>query len=261
LITITNTEIFPQENHVQIELSNGKKYKILLRDYENLPFECAIDSPLENITIDVGKIELSETNQYFNGDCVRFLSFLSRKYSIYKSAIYKVALSDIPKKVLAVKLYFSYERYYKKLNQNRNKNNKIEIEPETLKTLCNLVCDEFEASGYIDDRRYALDKAKYLKEYKKYGNKKIKEYLYAKRISSDIIGEILEDELFADVQTETENMRALLIKKYGENLNRLDKSDRKDIQKAFNMLIRSGYKYQDAKNAIADFIDELDIDP
>jgi len=208
----------------------------------------------------VKKIELSETNQYFDGDCVEFLVFLSRKYTIYRSAISKVAMTDIPKKSLMTKLYFSYGQYLKKANQNKSANNKIEIEPETLKTLCGLVCDEFEASGYIDDKRYAYDKAKYLKEYKKYGNGKIKEYLYQKKVPSDIIAEVLEDEFFSDEDTEHENMRNLLKKKYGENLNRLDKSDRNDINKAINMLIRNGYKYQDAKNAVADFMDETGAD-
>ena len=252
MIVVNTVEIFPSDNAVHISVSNGKKYKILLKDYENLPFECKSDSLLENIIIDVGKLDLSETNQCFNdfdGDCVEFLSFLSKKYSIYRSAISKVAMTDMPKKSLAKKLYFSYMKYLKN-----------EIEPETLKTLCGLVCDEFEKSGYIDDRRYALDKAKYLKEYKKYGNGRIKEYLYQKSVPSDIINEVLEDEFFSDEENDRENMRNLLIKKYGANLDRLDKSDRNDIQKAINMLMRNGYKYQDAKNAVADFTDGGDDD-
>ena len=169
MITVNTVEIFASDNAVHISLSNGKKYKILLKDYENLPFECKSNSLLENIRIDVNKLEMSEKNQYFNdfnGDCVEFLIFLSRKYTIYRSAISKVAMTDIPKKSLMLKLYFSYGQYLKKANQNKSANNKIEIEPETLKTLCGLVCDEFEAAGYIDDRRYAKDRAKYLKETK-----------------------------------------------------------------------------------------------
>ena len=260
MIVVNTVELFSSDNAVHIDLSNGKKYKILLRDYENLPFECKPDSLLENIIIDVKKLELSEMNQYFDGDCVEFLVFLSRKYTIYRSAISKVAMTDIPKKSLMSKLYFSYNQYLKKANQNKTEKNKIEIEPETLKILCGLVCDEFEDSGYIDDKRYALDKAKYLKEYKKYGNGKIKEYLYQKRVPSDIISEVLEDEFFSDEDGDTENMRNLLKKKYGENLNRLDISDRNDIQKAINMLVRNGYKYQSAKNTVADMIDGTDID-
>lgn len=254
MIAVNTAEIFPSENAVRIELSNAKKYKILLKDYENLPFECKSDSLIENIKIDVNKLELSETNRFFDGDCVNFLLFLSRKYNIYRSAIAKVALTDIPKKQLYRKLYFAVLQNYK------NAENK-ELEPETLKDLCRLVCDEFEAAGYIDDRRYAADRAKYLKESKKYGGGKIKEYLYQKGIASDIINEILEDEFFSDDdEGNLENMRILLKKKYGENLNRLDKSNRNDVQKAIRMLIRNGYKYQDAKKAVFDLIEDENAD-
>ncbi|MCL2095753.1 MAG: recombination regulator RecX [Oscillospiraceae bacterium] len=245
MITVNATEIFLSENSVHIELSNGKKYKILLKDYENLPFECKNSSRLENIIIDTDKINLNETNKYFNdldGDCVEFLAFLSKKYNIYRSAISKVALTDMPKRQLYQKLCFGV---YKNI-----KNNNTEICKDTIKNLCSLVCDEFEAAGYINDGRYAEDKAKYLKEYKKYGNNKIREYLYLKGIESDIISEVLDDNFFNDVEIEFENMRNLLKKKYGENLERLDKSDRNNINKALSMLIRNGYKYQDAKKAL-----------
>jgi len=265
MIVVNTVEIFPSDSAVHIDLSTGKKYKILLKDYENLPFECKSNSRLENIKIDVDKINLSETNQYFDGDCVAFLIFLARKYNIYRSAISKVAMTDVPKKQLYQKLYFAvYQNYKEQKNTKKYKNktgeNSGEIEPDILKVLCSLVCDEFERAGYIDDRRYALDKAKYLKEYKKYGGGRIKEYLYQKGISSDIINETLEDEFFSDDDGERENMRGLLIKKYGENLNRLDKSDRNAIQKAIHMLVRNGYKYQNAKNAVFGFIDDENID-
>jgi len=169
MIVVNTIEIFASDNAVVLELSNGKKYKILPKDYENLPFECKSDSRLENITIDVTKIDLSETNQYFDGDCAAFLTFLARKYNIYRSAISKVAMTDIPKKQLYWKLYFAVTQNYKqqKNTDKFKKNNTAEIEPETFKTLCRLVCDEFESAGYINDRRYAFDKAKYLKESKK----------------------------------------------------------------------------------------------
>jgi SOS response regulatory protein OraA/RecX len=231
MITVNAAEIFLSENSVCIELSNSKKYKILLKDYENLPFECRSDSLLDS-------------------EHVEFLKFLSMKRNIYRSAISKVALTDIPKKQLFRKLYFA-------VYQNSKKNN-TEADTETLKDLCSLVCDEFEELGYINDRRYAEDKSRYLKEYKKYGNGRIKEYLYQKGIASDIINETLEDEFFSDENADLENMRNLLKKKYGENLNRLDKSDRNGIQKAIHMLVRNGYKYQDARKAFEDFADHIE---
>ena len=266
MITVNTVEIFPSDIAAHIGLSTGKKYKILLKDYENLPFECKPDSRLENIMIDVDKLNLSEINKYFDGDCVAFLTLLARKYSIYRAAITKVVLTDVPKKQLYRKLYFAvYQNYKEQKETNNYKSGRSgqspTIEPEMLKTLCNLVCDEFEASGYIDDRRYALDKAKYLKESKRYGGGKIKEYLYQKGIPSDIINETLEDEFFSDDGGgDFENMRGLLKKKYGENLDRLDKSDRNAIQKAIHMLVRNGYKYQGAKNAVADLIENLETE-
>ena len=160
----------------------------------------------------------------------------------------------MPKKQLYKKLYFAVYQNYKKNNKTS------EFDSETYKDLCGLVCDEFETAGYINDRRYAGDKAKYLKEYKKYGNGRIKEYLYQKGIASDIINEILEDEFFSDEDIELENMRSLLKKKYGESLDRLDISDRNAVQKAIHLLLRNGYKYQDAKKAIEDIIENINTE-
>jgi hypothetical protein len=109
MIVVNNVEVFLSDNYASVELSNGKKYKILLKDYENLPFDCKPDSRLENITIDTDKLAISGTNQYFEGDCVGFLGFLSKKYSIYRSAITKVALADVPKKQLFLKLHFAVQ--------------------------------------------------------------------------------------------------------------------------------------------------------
>ena len=257
MIVVNTVEMLPADNLARIELSNGKRYKILLKDYENLPFECKSDSLLENIIIDVEKINSGGTNRYFgdfDGDCAAFLGFLSKKYIIYSSALSKVALSDVPKRQLYQKLYFAVLQNNKNnKSDKKNKTEKTETDKETLKILCGLVCDEFEAAGYINDRRYAADKAKYLKEYKKYGNGRIKEYLYQKGIASEIINEILEDEFFEDEDGDFENMRNLLKKKYGEDAGRLDKTDRNAIQKAIHMLVRNGYKYQQAKTAAADF--------
>ena len=248
MIIVNTVEIFLSDSYVRLELSDGKKYRILLKDYENLPFGCKPDSRLENTIIDTDKISLSETNGYFEGDCAAFLGFLSKKYAIYKSAIAKVALADVPKKQLFQKLFFAVRK------------NSPEADAGQLKTLCGLVCAEFEARGYVDDRRYAQNKAKYLKDYKKYGNGKIKEQLYQKGIPPDIISETLEDEYFSDEEGEFSNMRTLLRKKYGENLDRMDKSDKNAVQKAITMLVRNGYRYQAAKNALAEIVDETDID-
>ena len=100
MVKVESVNIFVSENSAVIELSTEKKYKILLGDYDNLPFVCTHGSPLENIEIDVEKAELNDTNRFFDGDCVNFLRFLSRKYNIYSSAMSKVAFTDMSKKGL-----------------------------------------------------------------------------------------------------------------------------------------------------------------
>jgi regulatory protein len=245
MVKADSVNIFVSENAAVIHLSTGKKYKILLGDYDNLPFVCTNGSPLENIEIDVEKAESTETNSFFDGDCVGFLRFLSRKYNIYSSAMSKVAFADMSKKNLYQKLYYA-------VLQNQKKNNNISIEPEELKDLCRLVCDEFEQAGYIDDKKYALDKAKYLKEYKKYGMNKIKDYLYQKGIGRTAIDEALEDEFFEDEEGDFENMLDLLRRKFRAGL---DKSDRNAVSKAINLLARNGYSYHQAKKAVTEFIE------
>ena len=250
MVKIETVNIFVSENAAVIELSNGKKYKILLGDYDNLPFVCTHGSPLENIEIDVEKIELSDTNGFFNGDCVNFLRFLSRKYNIYSSAMSKIAFTDMSKKGLYQKLYYAVLQNQRKPVAEGRK--PAQIEPEELKNLCALVCDEFERAGYVNDKKYALEKAKYLKECKKYGKNRIKEYLYQKGASKDAIDEALEDEFFEDEEGDSANMQGLLARKFRSGI---DKYDRNEVSKAVNLLARNGYSYGQAKKAVAEFIE------
>ena len=245
MIKISSVNIFTSENAAVVELSTGKKYKILLKDYDNLPFVCKSGASLENIIIDVQKAEEFESNRFFDGDCVNFLRFLSRKYNIYNSALSKIVFTDMSRKQLYQKLYYA-------VMQNQKKNNKIDTEPEELKDLCSLVCDEFERAGYINDKKYALDKAKYLKEYKKYGKNRIKEYLYQKGLPKAAIDEALEDEFFEDEDGDFENMFNFLSRKFRAGI---DKTDRNAVSKAINMLSRNGYSYAQAKKAVTEFTD------
>ncbi|MCL2099330.1 MAG: recombination regulator RecX [Oscillospiraceae bacterium] len=253
MITVESINISGTENAVSIELSNNKKYKILLKDYDNLPFVCREGSNLEDTASSENTgFEPTETNDFFEGGRISFLRFLSRKYTIYNSAVSKVAFSDMSKKSLYQKLYYSIQK-----NQNKNaenaKNNKTVIEPEELKSLCSLVCDEFEQAGYINDKKYAFDRAVYLKEYKKYGVNRIRDYLYQKGVGKTAIDEALEDEFFADEEGDFENMLGLLGKKFRSGL---DKTDRKETAKAINLLARNGYAYHQAKKAVAAFTED-----
>jgi len=251
MIKVSAVNILVSENAAIIEINTGKKYKILLRDYDNLPFACINGAQLENIEIDVEKAESTETNRFFDGDCVSFLRFLSRKYNIYSSAMSKLAFTDMSKKGLYQKLYYA-------ILQNQRKpaaegaRKPAQIEPEELKSLCSLVCDEFEQAGYLNDKKYALEKAKYLKEYKKYGKNRIKEYLYQKGVAKDAIDAALKDEFFEDEEGDSVNMLNLLARKFRSGI---DKSDRNEVSKAINLLARNGYNYGQAKKAVTEFIE------
>ena len=246
LTQVESVEISLSANAATIKLNTDKRYKILLKDYENLPFECAKGSPLENIIIDVEKAESTVTNRHFDGDTAAFLRFLSRKYTLYNAAMSKAAFTDMSKKSLYQKLYYGALK------------NKVPIEPTELKELCELVCDEFEDAGYVNDTRYALDKAKQLKEYKKYGKNKIKEYLYQKGVSKASIDEALEDEFFEDEDGDFENMLSLLNRKYRRS--GIDKTDRNATAKAINLLSRNGYSYAQAKKAVTEFIESMEAE-
>lgn len=245
MIKVETVDMIISENAARITLTTGERYKILLDDYDNLPFACMKGSPLENITIDAEKAEATETNRFFDGDCAAFLCFLSRKHSIYSAALSKVSFADTSKKQLYQKLYYG---------ALKNKS----VAPEELKNLCAIVCDEFERAGYINDEKYALDKAKYLKEYKKYGTNKIKDYLYQKGVPKSAIDEALEDEFFTSEEAEEndlENMRALLNRKFRAGI---DGSDRNAVAKAINLLARNGYSYSQAKKAVTEFAENTE---
>jgi len=255
MIQVESVDISLSDNAAVIKLSTGQRYKIALKDYDNLPFVCAKHSPLENITIDVEKVGATVTNGYFDGDTVAFLRFLSRKYTLYNAAMSKAAFTDMSKKNLYQKLY------YGALQNQKKSESKVQIDPAELKELCQLVCDEFEAAGYISDSRYALDKAKYLKEYKKYGKNRIKEYLYQKGVTKSAIDEALEDEFFEDEDGDSENMRLLLTKKYNSGYKTgIDKTDRNAVAKAINLLSRNGYSYAQAKKAVTEFIEMMEME-
>lgn len=256
MLKVESVDIMPSQNAAVLTLSTGRKYKILLGDYDNLPFTCMNSSPLENIQIDAEKAESTATNRFFDGDCAVFLRFLSRKYSIYSQAMSKVAFTDMSKKGLYQKLYYGILQNQRKPDSKQS----VKIEPEELKVLCELICDEFEEAGYINDNKYALERAKYLKEYKKYGTNRIKDDLYQKGVAKSAIDEALEDEFFTNEEAEesdAENMQALLSRKFRSGI---DKSDRKEVAKAVNLLSRNGYSYAQAKKAVTEFIENQETE-
>ena len=241
MIEIEKADMLGHDNAALLTLSTGKKYKILMRDYDDL---------------DKSELDLDE------------LRFLSRKYSVYNAALSKIAFSDMSKKQLYQKLYqkFAFPSGTAKESQPAAIS---QMPREELRELCAAVCDEFEAAGYINDEKYALEKAEYLRESKKYGPGRIKEYLYQKgaaksAIDAAIAGVFADDDEDGDADgngagknenINAENMQALLSRKFRAGI---DKTDRKDVAKAINYLSRNGYSYAQAKTAVTKFTEEDD---
>lgn len=94
--------------------------------------------------------------------------------------------------------------------------------------------------GFVDDRSYAIRKARDLKNLKRYGIKRIKSELYAKGIDAEYIEEAVS-ELDDD---EGEMLLPLVEKKLGGNF------EKKNIDKCIRYFIYRGYSFGDIKNCI-----------
>ena len=94
--------------------------------------------------------------------------------------------------------------------------------------------------GFLDDRKYAIAKAKDLKNLKKYGKRRIKSELYSKGI--DAVSYLDEDE---------EDMLLPLVEK------RLKGDfEKKNIDKCIRYFMYRGYGFSDIKNCIDNIKEE-----
>ncbi|MCI8979152.1 MAG: regulatory protein RecX [Clostridia bacterium] len=100
--------------------------------------------------------------------------------------------------------------------------------------------------GFVDDRSFAVKKARDLKNLKRYGIRRIKSELYSKGIAAEYIEEAVS-ELDDD---EEEMLIPLVEKKLGGNF------EKKNVDKCIRYFIYRGYSFSDIKNCI----DELKID-
>lgn len=94
--------------------------------------------------------------------------------------------------------------------------------------------------GFVNDREYAVRKARDLKNLKRYGIRRIKSELYAKGIDAEYIEEAVS-ELDDD---EREQLLPLVEKKLGGNF------EKKNIDKCIRYFIYRGYSFGDIKNCI-----------
>lgn len=100
----------------------------------------------------------------------------------------------------------------------------------------NTALERVEELGYIDDEKFAEDYAQHLYEVKHMAPYAISKELMLKGVDRDIVSRVV-DEIEFDPQ---EEIREILEKKYAGRLN-----DEKQIRKAYNALVRLGYRYSD----------------
>lgn len=108
------------------------------------------------------------------------------------------------------------------------------------------VLDFCRSYNFVDDRSYAMRKARDLKNLKRYGIRRIKSELYTKGIDAEYIEEAVS-ELDDD---ESETLLPLVEKKLGGNF------EKKNIDKCIRYFMYRGYSFSDIKNCI----DNLKID-
>ncbi|NDO19904.1 regulatory protein RecX [Lachnospiraceae bacterium MD329] len=99
--------------------------------------------------------------------------------------------------------------------------------------------------GFVDDRSFAVKKARDLKNLKRYGIRRIKSELYSKGIAAEYI-----EEAVAELDDNEEMLIPLVEKKLGGNF------EKKNVDKCIRYFIYRGYSFSDIKNCI----DELKID-
>lgn len=101
--------------------------------------------------------------------------------------------------------------------------------------------------GYLDDEKYAENLVKYLSTAKNMSSNFIKQEMYKRGISPDIISNVLEDSEIDNVKSVTE----LILTKYRNKLNAED-----GIKKVTASLMRKGFSYYDIRKAFENIENE-----
>lgn len=102
------------------------------------------------------------------------------------------------------------------------------------------VIARFEELGYLDDRKFAENYAEHLFKNKNYSVNHVKQELYKKGISRDIVAEIMDDTEIDSV----ENIVTIINKRYYNKLNAEN-----GREKVIAALMRKGFSYSDIKSA------------
>ncbi len=181
---------------------------------------------LNKVKKDIYNVVINDTIYEFNEDTVL-------KYRLVKG-----------KEIINLKEVLDYDNKIKYLAKIRNYVIKYPKSIYNLKEILiskyldidvNYIIDILIKEGFVDDKRYAKNKALSLIS-KKYGLNYVKNYLlYKEHISNDIVDEILES---LDFNVD-----------FNDLLNKL-KKQKYDKQKAYNYLIRKGFNYNDFKDIL-----------
>ncbi|MCQ2459437.1 MAG: RecX family transcriptional regulator [Ruminococcus sp.] len=116
--------------------------------------------------------------------------------------------------------------------------------------LCSAVIKKLTDNGLINDRRFAERLAQKLVETKKYGYRRAKREIMQKGIDKFTA----DDALSPYSEMYSENIMHLLKTKHSRWLT--DESDRKNIEKVKNALVRYGYDFTEINLAVKDYFEE-----
>ncbi len=100
--------------------------------------------------------------------------------------------------------------------------------------------------GFVNDRQYALSKARDLKKLKKYGKQRIKSELYSKGIPSEYV----EEAVCALGDDEHEELMLLVEKKLRGDF------EKKNVDKCIRYFLYRGYNFGDIKSCIENIKEE-----
>jgi regulatory protein len=104
--------------------------------------------------------------------------------------------------------------------------------------------DKMEDLGLVDDRKYAEMYSKDMQNRRHFGIMRIRQELYRKGISKEIIDEIIEE---IPEENNLQNIREVVEKKYQNYA-----TDEKVRRRAFAALTRMGYGYDDINTVLKD---------
>lgn len=147
----------------------------------------------------------------------------------------------------------NYRKAYNKCADllSRREHSVSELRFKLLRTVdensANKAIEKFTEMGYLDDERYAKNYARHLAARKNYSLPHIRQELYSKGLSKDVIDATLND-LEVD---DNESIKAIVRKNY---LAKLGEDGGK--QKVVTALLRRGFSYDDIKHALNEIENE-----